>query len=115
VQKISGSDWRIFFQKAADNPALLNIADSVFTEYLSSDELTLDKIIEDRISPPAEKVALPVYIDSILKEKADSQMEKKQTIRFYMGKLMKSLAGLIPGSELNNELIRTLQMKGEQL
>ena len=107
VDDISENEWEVYLGAAVKNPALLEAADPIFSEYMQKKVTDIKKAVK-KFNPPQKNSDLKKFFTGLNDSKENWPQSVDQTFRYLMGKIMHKCRGRIRGEEvaqfLKNEL-----------
>jgi len=99
VERIDETTWTSFFNRAQENPALLEAGYGLFIEFLKQPGQSFETILGKYIPPRYQEADLIKLIPQAMDDEFRSIVKTENQQRFLMGKVMQYCRGHIPAKE----------------
>jgi glutamyl-tRNA(Gln) amidotransferase subunit E len=114
IEKLTEEIWRLFFQKAAKSPVIMENADALFEAFLTGEKAKMEDILEPYVPPSVSNKDLQIIIRDSLGGDLPEFKTKEKKHRFLMRQVMESCRGHLPAAEVSKSLWAALDHEREK-
>ncbi len=104
IENITPDMWKIFFKYVIKYPALVEVADGIFTNVLSEHKSNLKDEIQYYITESITGNELNYYISEAMNTYVNRNVSEEMIHKQFMGKVMQKVRGKIPGKIVSDHI-----------
>jgi glutamyl-tRNA(Gln) amidotransferase subunit E len=112
TQKLNETIWNTIFNRAKNQPALLEKLEEIIEAYISSDNFDIESELSKYIPPKISEQDIKEICVKIIHDELPKNISLEKRERFLMGKIMEQCRGHIPGRIVRELTVQCLKDYG---